>query len=135
MQLRQEVFVVEQDCPYLDADGKDLKAHHLLGRNDVGKIICYARLLDAGVSYPGFCSIGRVINARDVRRQGLGKELMTQAMKHIQALYPQRPVKISAQSYLKSFYEGFGFVDTGHHYMEDGIPHMEMVFQKGEWSL
>lgn len=130
MTLRQDVFVVEQNCPYLDTDGKDLQAYHLMGRNGEGKLVCYARLLDEGVSYKGFCSIGRVINAREVRRQGVGKELMTRAIRHITELYPLWPVKIGAQSYLKTFYESFGFMDMGVPYLEDGIPHMEMILDK-----
>lgn len=127
MRLRQEIFIVEQNCPYLDADGKDLKAVHLMGRDNDGILISYARLLDEGISYPGYSSIGRVINAQRNRGIGAGKELMSLAVYHIGHLYPQWPVKIGAQSYLKRFYEGFGFIDTGLHYLEDGIPHMEMI--------
>ena len=132
MQLRQEVFVVEQECPYLDADGKDKKAYHLLGRDEKGSLRTYARLLDEGISYPGFSSIGRVINAKEIRGLGTGRELIRKAIETILQLYPQWPVKIGAQSYLQKFYENAGFVGNGVHYLEDGIPHMEMVLHENE---
>lgn len=130
MRLRQEVFVVEQNCPYLDADGKDKNAWHLMGKSADGALMTYARLLDEGVSYTGYASIGRVINAQKIRGTGAGKELMRVAIENMGRLYPQWPVKIGAQSYLKRFYEHFGFHDIGVHYLEDGIPHMEMILQK-----
>jgi ElaA protein len=134
MQLRQEVFVVEQECPYLDADGKDKKAYHLLGRDENGTLRTYARLLDEGTSYPGFASIGRVINAKEIRGLGTGRELIRKSIETIHQLYPEWPVKIGAQTYLQKFYEDAGFVDIGVHYLEDGIPHMQMILQQ-EGSL
>jgi len=127
MRLRQEVFVVEQNCPYLDADGKDPLSYHVLGKNAEGALVCYTRLLPEGVSYEGFCSIGRVINALSVRRQGHGKKLMEVSIREIRALFPGTPIKIGAQAYLKSFYELLGFVDLNQPYLEDGIPHLKMV--------
>jgi ElaA protein len=129
MRLRQEVFIVEQNCPYLDADGKDPFGHHIMGKYKDGELVCYTRLLPEGVSYKGFCSIGRVINAASVRGQGQGKKLMELSIRQIKALFPGSPIKIGAQAYLKRFYESFGFVDLNQPYMEDGIPHLKMVLE------
>jgi len=128
MVLRQEVFIVEQDCPYLDADSKDLNAHHLLGYLDQ-ELVCYTRLLDKGISYADYCSIGRVVNATSIRGQGKGKELMQKSIDACKLLYPNTPIKISAQSYLQKFYESLGFIATGEMYLEDNIPHMGMVIK------
>ena len=127
MVLRQEVFVVEQDCPYLDADGRDRPAWHLMGRNDAGRLLAYARLLPTGVSYEHYASIGRVITAQDTRRQGLGLQLMDEAIAACKQLFGETPLKISAQKYLQRFYEGYGFRRQGPEYLEDGIPHLGMV--------
>jgi ElaA protein len=127
MQLRQEVFVVEQDCPYLDADGKDIYGHHVMGKDESGKIHSCTRLLPEGISYEGFISIGRVVNSSAVRGTGEGYRLMQYSIQQIKILYPNIPVKIGAQAYLKGFYEGLGFEDIGIPYIEDGIPHIIMV--------
>ncbi len=129
--LRQEVFVVEQDCPYLDADGKDEPAHHLLGYNTQGQLIAYARLLPPGISYPEYASIGRVITAMPARRTGAGKALMRESLQWCRQLYGAVPVKISAQVYLLKFYRSFGFQEVGEEYLEDDIPHIAMV---REWK-
>lgn len=126
MQLRQEVFVVEQDCPYLDADGKDQQSWHLLawqGQN----LVAYTRLVPRGLSYPDYVSIGRVVTHKSVRGTGIGKALMRESINQIQRLFPQEPVKMSAQSYLINFYESFGFEVSGAEYLEDGIPHIAMI--------
>ena len=111
MTLRQEVFVVEQACAYLDADGKDLLCHHILGYHPDGRLWAYARIIPPGLSYEGYVSIGRVVTAPEARRFGYGKA----------------PVKISAQAYLIGFYASFGFKTVGEEYLEDGIPHIGMV--------
>lgn len=129
MALRQEVFIVEQNCPYLDADGKDLRAWHLTGWATDGRAACHARLLPAGVSYPGYASIGRVVSASFVRGTGAGKQLMTESLRCCRLLFGDVPVKISAQTYLLGFYESLGFRSTGKAYLEDGIPHTEMVWK------
>ncbi len=129
MRLRQEVFVVEQNCPYLDADGKDLYGFHVMGKDDEGTLHCCTRLLPQGVSYDGFLSIGRVANSVEVRGTGEGKRLMTFSIVKIKALYPGNPIKIGAQAYLKIFYESLGFMDIGLPYLEDGIPHIIMVME------
>lgn len=127
MALRQEVFVVEQNCPYLDADGKDFNAHHLMGFDEGGALIAYCRLLPPGEAYPGYPSIGRVANTLKVRGKGAGIELMREALAQCSILFGNLPIKISAQSYLIRFYESFGFHTQGESYLEDGIPHMAMI--------
>lgn len=126
MQLRQEVFVVEQDCPYLDADGKDPESWHLMGWQG-DQLVAYIRLVPKGISYDNYVSIGRVITHESVRRTGVGKALMQKSIQQIEALFPGLPVKMSAQCYLIAFYESFGFKTIGEEYLEDGIPHIGMV--------
>lgn len=125
LQLRCEVFIVEQNCPYLDPDGKDFKSHHVLGYTN-GKLAAYARLVKPGVSYAEV-SIGRVITSPAFRKLNYGRQLMEQSIRYISDLYGNIPVRIGAQAYLKKFYESFGFVDLNEPYMEDGIPHLIML--------
>lgn len=125
MTLRQIVFVVEQDCPYLDADSKDAQSWHLFGWKGE-ELWAYARLLPPGLSYPKDASIGRVVSHPEVRATGVGKQLMQRSIAECQRLWPQAPLRISAQSYLERFYQSFGFENTGKNYLEDGIPHQEM---------
>ena len=129
MRLRQEVFIVEQNCPYLDADGKDLKSHHLMGYLG-DELVVYSRLVKPGVSYDEV-SIGRVISATAHRSKAYGRQLMDASIKHIEALYGHVPIRIGAQQYLQKFYESFGFVREGDPYMEDGIPHIIMLRKPG----
>jgi ElaA protein len=125
--LRQEVFVVEQNCPYLDCDGKDQQSWHLMGRNEAKQLTCYTRLLPPGLSYPGYASIGRVVTSPLARGTGAGKILMERSIEFCNHLFGPGPIKISAQSYLLKFYEGLGFTSTGEEYLEDGIPHTKMI--------
>jgi ElaA protein len=125
--LRQEVFIVEQNCPYLDADGKDLNAWHLLGRDENDRLVCYTRLLPQNEVYEDYCSIGRVLSSRAVRGSGAGRALMEKSIDLCRSLFQGAPIKIGAQSYLLKFYESFGFESTGEEYIEDGIPHTKMV--------
>lgn len=125
MVLRQAIFIVEQNCPYLDADGKDLNGTHLLGY-EAEKLVAYARLLPQGVSYPDAVSIGRVVNAAEVRGRGVGRDLMQQAIAAARQLFGNQVILISAQCYLTRFYESFGFVAVGTPYLEDDIPHIKM---------
>ncbi len=124
--LRQEVFVVEQDCPYLDCDGKDQQSHHVMGYDEQGRLIAYTRLVQPGISYEEV-SIGRVITAKSVRRLGVGIALMEHSINAIIDIYGNVPIRISAQCYLEKFYRSFEFIPTGKEYLEDGIPHMEML--------
>lgn len=126
MQLRNEVFVVEQNCVYQDADGKDAKSFHLLGLNQKDDVLAYCRIVPAGIAYEDV-SIGRVVTSPKVRGKGFGKELMVQALDKIRLLYSNVEVRIGAQVYLKEFYSEMGFVAVGKEYMEDNIPHIEMV--------
>jgi ElaA protein len=128
MQLRNEVFVLEQNCIYQDADGKDPKAYHLMGFNENGQIMAYTRLLPAGISYVE-PSIGRVVTHADVRRSGAGKELMKQSINTCFNLFGQQNIRIGAQLYLLSFYESLGFKQIGKVYLEDGIEHIEMILE------
>jgi ElaA protein len=137
MALRAEVFVVEQNCPYQDADGKDLDGWHLMGHNTVledsdgeGMLVAYTRLLPKGVSYENYASIGRVVNSPKVRGTGAGKILMEKSIAEMERLFPDEAVKIGAQSYLLKFYESLGFESTGEEYLEDNIPHTSMVLKK-----
>jgi ElaA protein len=129
MVLRQAVFVVEQNCPYLDADGKDLDSWHLMLFNTEGVLglRAYTRLLPKGVAYQDYASIGRVVSADSARGTGAGKAIMKESIKQMGLLFPNQPVKIGAQSYLLKFYESLGFVSTGEDYLEDGIPHTIMI--------
>lgn len=127
MALRQAVFVVEQDCPYLDADGKDPASMHLLGYTQDGLLAAYARIIPPDISYPGYVSLGRIVTSPQVRGQGAGKMLMENCLQFVGTLYGQKPIKISAQTYLIQFYESFGFKTTGDTYLEDNIPHIAMI--------
>lgn len=123
--LRSNVFVVEQQCVFLDMDYKDQQSVHLMGYKD-SRLVAYSRLLPAGLSYTEM-SIGRVVTAPEQRRSGLGKELMAQSVNHIRQLYGTGPIRIGAQLYLQRFYEDFNFKVVSDMYMEDGIPHIEMI--------
>jgi ElaA protein len=125
LQLRNEVFVVEQNCPYQDCDNKDFKAHHFSAWED-GELLAYTRLLPKGVSYDAGASIGRVITSAKARGKNLGKELMQKSIEKIYELYGRTPIIIGAQLYLKRFYEFFSFVQQGNSYLEDNIPHIMM---------
>lgn len=125
--LRLEVFVVEQNCPYQDFDGKDQHSLHVWATNSEGSIVAYARIVSPGVSYDE-PSIGRVITAMKARGSGLGRRLMTFTMETVEKRYGKMPVRISAQSYLLNFYGEFGFRSVGVEYLEDGIPHTEMLY-------
>ncbi len=127
--LRSEVFIVEQNCPYQDLDGKDSNSIHILGLDDVGNLVSYCRLLPPDLAYPGYSSIGRVITSMSVRGTGEGKKLMEFAIQLIRQLYPDADVKISAQCYALPFYEALGFVAIGDVYLEDDIPHQAMVLK------
>lgn len=127
MVLRQEVFVLEQNCPYLDADGKDQDAWHLLGFDTKGSLIAYLRILPKGISYENYPSIGRVVTSQSIRRNGAGKALMLRALEETDRLFPGEALKISAQVYLLRFYSDLGFQAVGEEYLEDGIPHIAMI--------
>lgn len=124
LRLRSEVFVVEQNCVYQDIDGKDSKALHLLGTLD-GILVAYARLFGPG-DYFGKASIGRVLVSGSHRDKKYGHDLMREAISAIETHYGQTAIAISAQLYLKKFYESHGFSAMGESYLEDDIPHVHM---------
>lgn len=128
IQLRLDIFVVEQDCPYLDLDGKDKIAYHFFGRTGDGKTVAYTRLFGPDEYYKE-AAIGRVVVHQDYRKDGLGFELMTKSIEQIESLYNTKTIKIGAQRYLRKFYESLGFESTGEDYMEDGIPHTYMTIE------
>lgn len=125
LQLRSRVFVVEQTCAFLDADGADPKCWHALGR-DAAVLVATARIVPPGLKYEE-PAIGRVVTAPEVRRTGAGRALMTSAVAQVQRLYPGQRIRLGAQRYLEKFYASFGFVPVGEPYDEDGIPHIEML--------
>jgi ElaA protein len=125
LRLRQEIFVVEQDCPYLDADGDDVRCHHLLGWGEDGGLDAYLRVYPPG-AYRSEIVIGRVLTAQRVRRQGLGRVLMLEGMARAFAQWGVGPIYLGGQAYLRDFYEGLGFTVSGPGYDEDGIPHFPM---------
>ena len=123
--LRQEVFIVEQDCPYVDADGKDKRSYHLMGYS-TKELAAYARITFPGVRFREV-SIGRVATSMNYRGQGLGKAIMHESLKKIEQEYGNVSIRISAQTYLIDFYEQFGFKPDSDEYPEDGILHVEML--------
>jgi ElaA protein len=122
--LRSDVFVVEQQCVYPDVDEKDLVSHHMLV-NDKESLVAYCRIIPPGVSYPE-PSIGRVVVAAQKRGNGLGRELMKHALNKSAELFHGQDIVISAQTYLRRFYETLRFTAEGDEYPEDGIPHIKM---------
>ncbi len=126
MQLRQEVFIVEQDCPYLDADGTDQVSWHLMGFDEDSDMVAYTRLIPKDISYKNALSIGRVVNAKKVRGKGVGRLLMKESIAQLEQLFGQETIILSAQCYLLKFYQSLGFKPVGEEYLEDGIPHIKM---------
>ena len=124
LKLRSEIFVVEQNCVYLDLDGKDPLGLHLFGRFD-GKIVAYCRLFRPGISFDN-ASIGRVVVDANYRDRKWGQELMQEAIASIKTHFGESKITIGAQLYLKKFYENQGFVQTSEMYLEDDIPHIKM---------
>lgn len=123
--LRCRVFVLEQGA-YLDPDGLDRHSWHLLGRDGAGDLVAYLRVVDPGAKFAE-PSIGRVITAPQVRRTGLGRLLMAEGVARCVAAYPAAGIRISAQARLERFYNDFGFRRTGANYLEDDIPHVQML--------
>ena len=124
LQLRNEVFIVEQNCVYKDLDGKDRSAWHLMAVED-DNLVAYTRILPPGVLYKD-PAIGRVVTASSKRRSGLGRELMKRSIETCEKLFGKISITLSAQVYLQSFYESFQFIAVGEEYLDDGIPHIEM---------
>ncbi|WP_306351178.1 GNAT family N-acetyltransferase [Flavobacterium sp. '19STA2R22 D10 B1'] len=125
LQLRSEVFVVEQNCVYQDIDGKDTKALHLIGLFN-GEVVAYTRLFDAGIYFDN-ASLGRVVISPKLREQKLGHEMIHKAIIGIEENFHTSAITISAQLYLERFYQKHGFESVGESYLEDDIPHIEMI--------
>ena len=130
LQLRSEIFVVEQNCIYNDLDGLDKVAVHQFLRKE-GEIIAYSRLLKPGTRFSEY-SIGRVVVKQSERGTGLGIEMMEAAKRYILTEWEATKIKVSAQSYLKRFYENLGFEIVTEMYLEDGIPHYGMLHESGK---
>ena len=122
---RETVFVVEQNCAYQELDDWDLDAEHLIAWHGQ-RVAAYLRVLAPSVRFPE-PSVGRILTSRQQRGRGLGRELLSRGLSHVDARYPRRNVRISAQVYLERFYRSFGFVPASEPYPEDGIPHIEML--------
>jgi ElaA protein len=133
LHLRNEVFVVEQNCVYQDADNKDIYGHHLMGWNN-HKLVAYARILPSGLGFDEV-SIGRIVTSPSVRRTGLGKILMQKSIEQTYILYGKVPIRIGAQLYLKHFYESFQFRQAGALYLEDDIEHIEMLLSNSSGNI
>ncbi|MCK0144063.1 GNAT family N-acetyltransferase [Arenibacter sp. F26102] len=125
LQLRSEVFVVEQDCVYQDLDGKDEFALHVIGSKNK-KVVAYTRVFKAG-DYFKEASIGRVVVRKSERQFGFGLQIMQASIAVIEQNFGSTPIHISAQKYLTKFYTSLGFKKIGEEYLEDGIPHLAMI--------
>ncbi len=126
LKLRSAIFVVEQNCVYLDADGSDEECYHFYNVNNKIEITAYCRIVPPGLHYTE-ASIGRVVTNTKYRKEGYGKELILQAISCCNKLFDKASIKIGAQLYLKHFYENFGFVQVSEVYDEDGIDHIKML--------
>ena len=125
LKLRSEIFVVEQNCVYQDMDDKDQKALHVLGKKN-NKIIAYTRIFKSG-DYFDIPSIGRVIVSKSERQYGYGYDIMNASINAIKQNFKESKIKLSAQCYLKKFYNNLGFIEVGEEYLEDDIPHICMI--------
>ena len=125
LQLRSQVFVVEQDCVYQDIDVMDKKALHVIGKKD-NTIIAYSRIFKPG-DYFKEASIGRVVVAENFRHLKYGHQLMVASIKAVETSFSSKKIKISAQKHLENFYNNLGFITSGEPYLEDGIPHIAMI--------
>jgi len=125
LQLRSAVFVVEQDCVYQDIDGKDHKALHILGYKD-GELVAYTRCFKAN-DYFEEASFGRVVVKESARKYGYGHDLIKETLLAMKEEYGETTIRISAQTYLLKFYQSHGFILDGEEYLEDGIPHVNMI--------
>lgn len=126
LKIRSVIFVVEQNCAYLDMDDKDKVASHLFKLNQQSEIICYCRILPPNTNFEQ-ASIGRVVTNKNYRAKGLAREMMVQAIRYIEEEWRQTEIKISAQKYLEHFYGTLGFQSCSKTYLEDNIPHIEMI--------
>ena len=129
LKLRASVFVVEQDCPYLDLDGEDLHATHILGYQK-NNLVAYSRILRPGAFEKKHARIGRIVIQKQNRRKGIGFELVQKSIAFCNERFCNQAIKISAQVYLKNFYNQCGFIEKREIYLEDGIPHFAMYLNQ-----
>lgn len=123
---RTKVFVVEQDCPYQEIDQLDYTAHHLVLRDDQGNFVGYTRIMDKDEEHSTF---GRVLVCQQYRKHKYGRQLVQATIDETKKLFPEKAIKIQAQAYLQKFYESFGFKPVSDVYLEDNIPHLDMVME------
>lgn len=128
--VRQKVFVVEQNCAFLDLDDLDYNAWHLFKTGSFGEVIAYLRLVESGGRFTS-PSIGRLLTSREARRTGQGRQIMAEGIKRAKDMFPGKVIRISAQQYLEDFYASFGFKKTGAPYLDDDIPHIDMYLPAG----
>lgn len=126
LRLRDQVFVLEQQCLYGDIDGLDIDSHHVLAQNGHDELLAYARLLPPGKAFPNAVAVGRVVIAPAVRGSGLGRALMEKTLEYGQLLYPGVDTMLSAQSHLVRFYQSLGFASVSEPYDDVGILHVDM---------
>lgn len=126
LQLREQVFILEQTCLYADIDGKDAEAYHAMLRMD-GQLVAYGRYFIKGSFHSDYASIGRVLVHSNYRKKQLGHELLRRILEEIEVKFEKSEIKISAQTYLLKFYEQYGFKKISAEYLEDGIPHIDML--------
>lgn len=130
LQLRNEVFIVEQNCAYQDCDNNDEDAMHITAylKNN---LVAYSRIISPGIAYPDAASIGRVLTAPDARKKGIGKSLMKYSIQQCESMHKNFHIIIAAQLYLKKFYMQFGFERSSENFLEDNIPHLIMFRASG----
>lgn len=128
LQIRNKIFIVEQKCVYQDCDGKDKKSYHLY-LEDKGEVISYSRILLRKVSY-NEVSIGRVLVNKNYRGTGIARKMMIEAINFIEKNLGEKEIKIQAQCYLIDFYKSLGFKEISNEYLEDNIPHIDMLYKK-----
>lgn len=127
LKLRVDVFVVEQDCPYPELDNYDQQAiHYFLKINE--EFAAYVRILPSNSKYEEV-SIGRVLVLKKFRRQGYAQQIMQKAIDYVMNEWKETRIKVQGQEYLKDFYSGFGFEQVSESYLEDGIPHIDMIWE------
>ncbi|MBC3807857.1 GNAT family N-acetyltransferase [Undibacterium seohonense] len=126
LQARSAVFVVEQNCPYLDMDNVDQSCLHLIAWTEQQEVAAYLRIVPPGLKF-NEASLGRVITTQIGRGAGLGKQLLQHGIAACQNAYPESAIRIAAQAYLEKFYQSFGFVTVSDEYLEDDIPHIDML--------
>ncbi|MEL6605524.1 MAG: GNAT family N-acetyltransferase [Cyanobacteria bacterium J06614_10] len=126
LRLRQQIFILEQQCLYLDIDSLDADAWHLLAMNEAGELVGYLRGIAPEKKYAE-PSIGRVLIRRDERGKGMGQQLMEKGIGYVRSQFSSQSIRLSAQLHLQAFYEGLGFLPVGESYLEDDIPHIEML--------